>query len=98
MKNSVKTFVELVNKRELVLKEHLNGKNWEELRDSNYPQETIWYCQNVMPIDKEIVNVANFIIAKFSIPCRKQTTITEVLSNNWLTRLLKKDNEPQNEK
>ena len=96
--NRVKKFVELINKRETILKEHLNGKTWEEQRDTNFPAESIWYCQNIMPIDREIVNTANAIIAKFSIPCQKQTTITEVLSNKWLTRLLKKEQQPQVEK
>ena len=98
MRNSVKKFVELINKRETILKEHLNGKTWEEQRDINFPVESIWYCQNIMTIDREIVNTANAIIAKFSIPCPKQTTITEVLSNKWLTRLLNKEQQPQVEK
>lgn len=95
--NRVKKFVNLINKRDNLIEKHCNGECWAEL--CNYPEERDWYCKNILPIDDEIVKVANGIIAKFSIPCPQQKNIREVYANNWLNRLFEKySKEEANEK
>ena len=89
--NRVDKFIELVDERDTKMAEHCKNQSWAEL--CNYPEERDWYTKNIYPIDEQIVEVANAIIVKFSIPCRKAKTIAEVYSNQWIMRLVEKQKE-----
>lgn len=93
--NRVNKFLLLINERDKLMAEHCKNTDWTEL--CNYPDERDWYAINISPIDEKIVNVANSIIAKFSIPCRTAKTIEDVYLNHWLTRLIKPKDEIQEE-
>ena len=90
MANRVKKFLELVNERDSKLEEHCKGESWAEL--CNYPEEREWYAQTISPIDEKIVQIANGIIAKFSIPCKQAKTVADVYANQWLLKLVKPNN------
>ena len=83
--NKVNEFIKLINKRDSALEEHCNGASWTEI--SNYPEERNWYVTNISPLDYKIIDVANCIIAKFTIPCKMAENIIDVYSNEWLIRL-----------
>ena len=93
--NRVEKFITLINERDTKIAEHCKDFSWTEL--CNYPEERDWYTKNIHPIDEKIVDVANSIIAKFSIPCRTAKTIADVYSNQWLTRFIKPKQETQKE-
>lgn len=90
MANRVRKFLELVNERDAKMEEHCKGVSWAEL--CNYPDEREWYTNNIFPLDTKIVDAANGIIAKFSIPCKQAKTVAEVYSNQWLLKLVKPNN------
>ena len=85
MINNTKIFKKLIEERETKLEEKANGESWAEL--FNYPENRFWYTENISPLDDKIVNVANGIIIKFSIPCEKVEDIRDVYNNDWLMRL-----------
>ena len=87
--NRVKKFLELINERDKKIAEHCNNESWAEL--CKYPDERDWYIKNIFSMDEEIIQVANSIIAKFSIPCKNTKTLADVFSNKWLMKLIEKD-------
>lgn len=87
--NRVQKLLELVKEREVKIIKHCNGELWVDICD--YPEEIDWYKINISPIDEQIVQVSNSIIAKFSIPCRNVKTIDDVYSNQWIMKFIKND-------
>ena len=95
MINSVKKLKQVIDKRDSIMTEHCKGESWAEL--CNYPEERFWYTKNVSPLDEKIVDIANAVIVKFSIPCKNVKTVAEVYSNEWIYKLIFEDKEKQEE-
>ena len=88
-----KQFVNLINKRDNLMKKHCNGASFAEL--CNYPEERAWYCENIMQYDKKIIKLANELIEKLNLPCQKQKSLRDVYSNPHLDEIYKKYSKPQ---
>ena len=91
----IKKFLKLVNKRDALMEKHCKNQSWAEL--SNYPEERAWYTETISPLDKQIINIANLIVAKFNLPCKKIKTIAEAYANQSLYELVKGKIKPNND-
>lgn len=85
--NYCKKLVELITKRENLMEDHFKGIS--ALEAFNYPEHRFWYTENIAPIDEKIVNTANSLIVKLSMPCKKQKSIHDVYNNKWLEYYIK---------
>lgn len=75
---------EIMAKRDRMINEFCNhnSSSWEEL--SNLPGVKNWYVENILPLDDEIVLLANVIIESHNLKCERQKTVRDVYSNNEL--------------
>lgn len=78
----IKKFMQLVYKRDILLKEHCNNTPWSEI--CNQPEEIKWYGENIMSLDSKIIKMGNRIILEHKLDCETPKSIHDIYSNQTL--------------
>jgi len=77
-----KALFSAIKKRDKVVAQHYGNELTELL---NYPEERVWYTNNVYSYDKKIIELANTIVGS-----KKFTTLAQVYADSQIDKIFKK--------
>ena len=80
--------LEYVEKRDKLFDDYCKGSSWAEM--CHNPEASIWYADNIVPLNKRIVLYANMVMSQYNLPGGVQRTIKDVYNNMPLIDLLNK--------
>ena len=93
-----KKFRNLLDDRDTKIQNHFGNQLHEML---NYPEQRFWYTQNIFPLDKKIISVANSILKNIIKEPTILKSVQEVYSNQrlttWFNNELEKEQQLENE-